>query len=82
MRIGANIEKTFCSTFASVIATELIEQENERMKSLCAENDYLHQWVVIDPRIDSNFVQARKFIETKKCVGIKLHPLYHEYFKI
>lgn len=77
--IGANIEKTFCSTYASVKATNIIEQENELMKSLCAENDFLYQWVVIDPRVDSTFVQAREILETKKCVGIKLHPLYHEY---
>lgn len=86
MRIAANVEKVFCSTFASVKIPNshmenpnLIEQENELMYSLSKENDYLYQWVVIDPRIKGTFEQAKKMLDSKKCVGIKLHPPFHKY---
>ncbi len=75
----AGIEKMLCSTFASVLSTELIEEENEYMKNLSKEIENLYQWVVIDPRNENTFRQADKMLESKKCVGIKLHPVCHKY---
>ncbi|MBE6668542.1 MAG: amidohydrolase [Ruminococcaceae bacterium] len=79
MRIAANIEKTFMSTYASVIDPSYIVSENEYLRRLCLEKDYLYQWVVVDPRIDESIAQAREILKTDKCVGIKLHPVFHKY---
>lgn len=76
---AAHIEKMFCSTFASVMSTEVVEEENEYMFQMAQNVDCLYQWVVIDPRNDRTYEQARKMLNYGKCVGIKLHPVTHKY---
>ncbi len=76
---AARIEKMFCSTFPSVLSTEPIIEDNEYLFNLCQEHEGLYQWVVIEPRIDETFKQARRMLNHGKCVGIKLHPSYHKY---
>lgn len=76
---AAGIEKMFASTFASVLSTQMIPEENEYMHRLIDEVDCLYQWVVIDPRIEETLQQAEQMLQHKKCVGIKLHPVYHGY---
>lgn len=76
---GAGIEKMVACTFASCLSTEAIPEENEYMHGLIDQVDCLYQWVVIDPRIEETFRQAEQMLKHKKCVGIKLHPLYHKY---
>ena len=76
---AAGIEKMLCSTFSSVLKTEEVEKENEYLFDLVQKVDYLYQWVVIDPRNDATFSQAKRILENRKCVGIKLHPPCHEY---
>lgn len=75
----ANIEKIFVSTMESVSKTETVEAENDYLWNLSQELDYLYQWVVIDPRNDNTFLQAKKMLNQGKCVGIKLHPTDHKY---
>ena len=76
---AANIDKMFCSTFSSVLSTKEIEKENDFMFELSLEIPNLYQWVVIDPNNKNTFKQAEKMILSNKCVGIKLHPVCHEY---
>lgn len=76
---AAGIDKMFACTFASVLSTETIPEENEYMHKLLDQVDCLYQWVVIDPRIEETFAQAERMLRHKKCVGIKLHPAYHKY---
>lgn len=76
---AAGIEKMFACTFASCLSTETIPEENEYMHQLIDQVDCVYQWVVIDPRIEETFQQAERMLLHKKCVGIKLHPLYHKY---
>lgn len=76
---AAGIEKMFACTFASCLSTEVIVEENEYMHRLIDEVECLYQWVVIDPRIEETLCQAEKMLQHKKCVGIKLHPVYHGY---
>ena len=76
---AAGIEKMFACTFASCLSTEVIVEENEYMHQLIDQVDCLYQWVVVDPRIDETLQQAERMLQHKKCVGIKLHPLYHKY---
>ncbi len=73
------IEKMFVSTFSSVLSTERIPEENEYMCRLSQEHESVYQWVVIDPRDSRTLEQADLMLKNKKCVGIKMHPAYHEY---
>lgn len=75
----AGIDRMFCSTFASVLSCENVAAENEYLYQLCQSVDYLYQWVVIEPRTEETFEQAKRMLNTKKCVGIKLHPPFHKY---
>ena len=75
----ANIGQMFISTFSSVLSDEEIERENEYLFRLACENDRIFQWVVIDPRNRATLEQAEKMLANKKCVGIKIHPDYHNY---
>ncbi len=79
MNKACNVEKMFASTFSSVISTEEVEKENEYMFELSNYVDNLYQWVVIDPRNKNTFAQAEWMLSGKKCVGIKLHPVFHKY---
>lgn len=79
LRIATYTEKVFVSSFASVKEPSLIESENELLSHICQKNDYLYQWVVIDPRVEGSFLQAKKLLMSENCVGIKLHPAYHQY---
>ena len=76
---GAGIGKMFACTFASVLSTETIPEENEYMHRLIDEVECLYQWVVVDPRVEETLSQAERMLKHKKCVGIKLHPLDHQY---
>ena len=55
---AAGIEKMFACTFASVLSTEGIPEENEYMHRLIDQVDCLYQWVVVDPRVDQTLQQA------------------------
>ena len=68
------------STFASVMEHhECIPEENAYLWNAVQNTDWMYQWVVIDPQNDSTFRQAERMLRSKKCVGIKLHPVLHEY---
>ena len=75
----AHIEKVIASPFDGVLDSERVEQSNEDMSEIVATNEFLYQWVIIDPRNDNTFVQAEKMLKNGKCVGIKLHPVCHKY---
>ena len=75
----AYIKKVIASPFDGVLDCKRVERSNEDMSKLVSENDFLYQWVVIDPRNDNTFAQAEKMLKNEKCVGIKLHPVCHQY---
>ena len=76
---AAGIDRMLCSTFSSVTSDRRVFEENEYLAGLVGEVDYLYQWVVVDPRDERTFEQARRILQSPKCVGIKLHPLAHKY---
>ena len=76
---SANIEIAFFSTFASVLSSETVLEENEYNYKIVHENDWMYQWVVVEPYIDETFEQAKYMLESQKCVGIKIHPYNHKY---
>ena len=76
---SAHIEKVIASPFDGVLDSARTEQANEDMLEIVDANDFLYQWVVIDPRNDNTFAQAERMLNHKKCIGIKLHPVCHKY---
>lgn len=79
LNTAAGIGAMFCSTFASVLHCQPVAEENEYMYNIALENTNVFQWVVIEPRSEQTFEQARRMLNTGKCVGIKLHPPCHGY---
>ena len=79
LNAAAGVGAMFCSTFASVLHTQTVAEENEYMYNIALENKNVYQWVVIEPRSEQTFEQARNMLMTGKCVGIKLHPPCHGY---
>ena len=68
------------STFASVLEhPECIAEENSYLFDLAGCEDWIYQWVVIDPRQSETFQQAEKMLSSPKTLGIKIHPGYHGY---
>lgn len=80
-RVGqaARVGAMLCSTFASVLDNSCCAAENEYLYRLSQEHDFLYQWVVLEPRTPETYRQAETMLQSGKCVGIKLHPLYHDY---
>ncbi|MBO5409188.1 MAG: amidohydrolase [Clostridia bacterium] len=76
---AANVDKLFISTMEAVSDVNMVESENDYLWNLSQELDYLYQWVVIDPRNENTFLQAKRMLDHGKCVGIKLHPKGHNY---
>ena len=76
---AAHIEKVFASPFIGLFDREKVEQANEDMSEIVAANEFLYQWAIIDPQNDNTFAQAERMLNNKKCVGIKLHPVCHNY---
>ncbi len=79
MYTSANIEKVICSTFSSVLSPERVFEENEYLFEYAKQINWLYQWVVIDPRDPKTFQQVKVMLNSGKCAGIKLHPVYHKY---
>ncbi|PWM45887.1 MAG: hypothetical protein DBX47_03470 [Clostridiales bacterium] len=76
---AANIGQVCLSTFASVMSPEDTAEENEYLYDLVQKTQWLYQWVVIDPRQEKTFEQAKQMLKSKKCVGIKLDAPCHGY---
>ena len=48
-------------------------EENQYVFNLTAKEDWVYQWVVIDPRQPETYRQAEKMLKTPKTLGI-CHP--------
>ena len=68
------------STYASVLGNlECIVEENQYLHQLVAQEEWMYQWVVIDPRQEETYKQAEKMLSNPKVLGIKIHPSCHGY---
>ena len=76
---AAKISIVFASPFEALTRRADTVQANEDMFKLVQDIPNLYQWVVIDPQNESTFEQAERMLKSEKCVGIKLHPVLHEY---
>ena len=76
---AAKISTVFASPFEALADRADTVQANEDMFKLVQDIPNLYQWVVIDPLNEITFEQADRMLKCKKCVGIKLHPVMHNY---
>ena len=76
---AAKIRTVFASPFEALTGRADTVQANEDMFQLVQNIPNLYQWVVIDPLNERTFEQADRMLRSEKCVGIKLHPVLHEY---
>lgn len=69
------------STYASVFHPDGkgVAESNCWLHDFAQKNDWVRQWVVIDPRVEESFQQAETMLKTPKTLGIKLHPTFHQY---
>ena len=76
----AGVKSVGFSTYASVLKHfECIVEENAYMHELAKKEDWIYQWVVIDPRQKETYKQADEMLPHPKVLGIKIHPSYHGY---
>lgn len=76
---AANIEKIIFSTYASVLNPDGAVDGNDFLYDFCEKYDNVYQMVVIEPRIKETYEQAKRMLNTKKCICAKLHPACHKY---
>ncbi|MBQ8885550.1 MAG: amidohydrolase [Clostridia bacterium] len=67
------------SSFSSVLSNQEVYEENEYLYKLAQEDPFIYQWVVVDPRNEKTFEQARYMLKSEKALGLKMHPAYHGY---
>lgn len=69
------------STFASVYHPmgEGVVESNAWLHAFSKEADWVRQWVVVEPRSPESFRQAEQMLSSPKSLGIKIHPVFHEY---
>ncbi len=69
------------STLASVYHPDGagVAESNRWLYDFAAGENWVRQWVVIDPRVEESFQQAEMMLRSPKTLGIKLHPVFHQY---
>jgi predicted TIM-barrel fold metal-dependent hydrolase len=67
------------STYASVLSSKNIVEENEYLRRLSEETENICQWVVVHPEQEETFRQAEKMLKCSKVLGIKIHSPMHRY---
>ena len=76
---AANITTACFSTYAGVLSNEEVAIENDYLYNLALDTPWIYQWVVIEPRHPETFEQAKKMLDSPKCIGIKIHSPCHGY---
>lgn len=58
---------------------QVLLDANSRLEELSMENEWLYQWVVVDPKFPASYNQAECILKSRKCVGVKIHSDAHGY---
>lgn len=69
------------STLASVYHPngDGVVESNRWLYDFAAKENWVRQWVVVEPRIEESFRQAEEMLQSPKTLGIKIHPAFHQY---
>lgn len=78
---AAEIERVFVSPADGIFffGERTLEAANHIIYQLSVEKEWIYQWAVVHPKIPDSFVQAKRLLQSEKCVGIKIHPDAHGY---
>ena len=74
-----NILASVQTTYPSVMRSDGIFEENQRLQEMTQSIDNLFQWAVLDPRHPELFPQVAQLLTTDKVLGIKIHSACHGY---
>ena len=67
------------STFDSVLSNRNVYAENEYMSNLAQIEKNVFFWAVLSPLDKNSYSQVEKLLKNPKCLGIKIHSVYHQY---
>lgn len=69
------------STLASVYHPKGkgVVESNCWLQDFAQKENWVRQWVVVDPRLEESFRQAEEMLPSSKTLGIKIHPTFHQY---
>ena len=76
-----NVELTIVSPLLGLFPrgkADAVEGNEEAVK-VVPQTDGLLQWVIINPLQPQTYDQAREMLALPHCVGIKIHPVEHQY---
>ena len=80
---ASNVQWTVVSPMAGLfprgVSIAEVEKANEQTARDVEAIDGLLQWVIVDPRRPDTYEQAERFLQTPKCMGIKIHGEEHQY---
>ena len=74
-----DIEACAMTTYSSVLSKERVYEENEYLHRLVQREDWLYQWVVVNPRDIRTYLQAEQMLAHKKVLGLKILCSTHQY---
>ena len=68
-------------TFASVYHPNGVgvTDSNQWLYDFAQKEDWVRQWVVVEPHLPESFQQAERMLQSPKTLGIKIHPVFHKY---
>ncbi len=67
------------SSFSSVLSDQEVYEENENLYKIAQEDPFIYQWIVVDPKNEKTFEQAKYMLKSEKSLGLKMHPYFHGY---
>jgi len=69
------------STYASVFHPKGagVVESNRWLFDFAQKESWVRQWVVLDPRVEESFRQAEQMLASPKTLGLKIHPVFHQY---
>ncbi len=78
-RDAVNIALGCLCSYSSVLNLAFVYEENMYTAELAARYPWFFYWVVINPFDPRTYDQAQVMLQNKKCVGIKINPIAHQY---
>ncbi len=75
------IRSTFVSALTALMPDggDILAGNVEAVEAVQRFPDDLRFWVVLNPKQEETFGQTVKMLSNKLCIGIKIHPIEHEY---
>ena len=73
------IREFAASTYAAVMGSACVAEENDYLHALARQDAQIFQWVVLHPEREETFAQAERMLTDPRVLGLKIHPQLHGY---